>query len=57
MLFIFKGMELACYFIGKAKSVTVVGSGRTSVPFEKLLGERVGNAFKKVCFSFLFLLC
>ncbi|XP_065647012.1 apoptosis-inducing factor 3 isoform X2 [Hydra vulgaris] len=40
----FIGMELACYFINKAKSVSVVG--RTSVPFEKLLGERVGKSLK-----------
>lgn len=41
-------MEIASYLVSKAKSVAVVGSGRTKVPFEKLLGEKVGKMYVKV---------
>ena len=41
-------MELAAYFSSKCKSVTVVGSGRSKYPFDKLLGERVGKMFYEV---------
>lgn len=44
----FIGMEIAAYLTGKAKSVAVVGSGRSKVPFEKLLGEKVGSRFMKM---------
>jgi len=41
-------MELAAYFASKSKSVTVIGSGRTKYPFERLLGEKVGKMYYDV---------
>ncbi|XP_066929188.1 apoptosis-inducing factor 3-like [Clytia hemisphaerica] len=41
----FISMELAAYFSSKCKSVTVIGSGRTKYPFEKLLGDRIGKMY------------
>ena len=46
--FLILGMEIASYLVSKARSVAVVGSGRTKVPFEKLLGEKVGKMYVKV---------
>ncbi|XP_067931278.1 apoptosis-inducing factor 3-like [Watersipora subatra] len=37
----FIGMEVAAFLCGKAKSVTVLG--RSSLPFARVLGERVGK--------------
>ena len=39
-----KGMEVAAFLIGKAKSITVVGMER--VPFERVLGTEVGGAYQ-----------
>lgn len=39
-------MEAAAYCIGKVKSVTVVGRG--SVPFQPVLGEKVGARIKQL---------
>lgn len=41
----FISMELAAYFAKKCKSVTVIGSGRSRYPFERLLGERIGKMY------------
>lgn len=40
----FAGMEVAAFFAGKAKSLTVVGMER--VPFERVLGHEVGGAYQ-----------
>lgn len=44
----FIGMEVAASLVSKANSVSVVGSGRTKIPFEKLLGEKIGKMFLKL---------
>jgi len=44
----FIGMEIASYLASKANSVTVIGSGRTKVPFERNLGSKIGAMFMKL---------
>ena len=39
-------MEVAAYLADKAASVTVIG--RSSIPFAKVLGKKVGSLLKKV---------
>ena len=44
----FVGLEVASYLAGKAKSVSVVGSGTSKVPFENVFGSRIGTVIKQV---------
>ena len=57
-LFLLIAMELAAYFSSKCKSVTVIGSGRTKYPFEKLIiiksrSFSVANSDEGVWYEFL----